>query len=469
MGVAVRASLSDDAANASPRTSDILRRIHEAQAYDTTHWPPSHWRASLPAPRPLAPLRDTVEVDFAVIGAGFAGLSAALTLSKRMSASVAVLDAGQPGWGASGRNGGFCCLGGAKLSDAAIVARVGTRGAQDFRDFQHRAIECVEELLETEGIAARQGPNGDICIAHSRAAFAALIKEAVERQSLYGEDTDLIYPEEMAERGLSGAGFTGAAISPTGFPLHPLAYVEGLSRLVSNAGARIFADSPVTSLEPHNGRWRLLTPQGEVSARRVLIATNGYSSEDVPPWLAGRTLPAMSSILVTRPITRAEKNAQGFTTPVMSYDSRRLLHYFRHLPDGRFLFGMRGGVTATDLEARRTSKRLRNHFERLFPEWAAVETETEWSGMVCLTGGLAPFVGPVPGAEGMFAAFGWHGNGVAAASLGGRLAAELMTGAPVSIPALMRQPPKRFPLAGFRRVWLRAAYAAYSLKDGALP
>jgi glycine/D-amino acid oxidase-like deaminating enzyme len=130
---------------------------------------------------------------------------------------------------------------------------------------------------------------------------------------------------------------------------------------------------------------------------------------------------------------------------------------------------MRGGVSATLAAAERTAARVRAEFARLFPAWAGVAIETEWSGFVCLTGSMAPFVGPVPGASGLYAALGWHGNGVAPASLGGALAAGLIAGRPTPVPALMRSPPRRFPLPPLRRTWLRAAYALYGLQDGPLP
>ncbi|WP_164871767.1 NAD(P)/FAD-dependent oxidoreductase [Solirhodobacter olei] len=446
-----------------------MHRLYEDAAYDTSAWPTSHWRASLPAPPPAEPLHGLVKTDVAVIGAGYAGLNAALELAQRHGASVTVLEAGQPGWGASGRNGGFCCLGGAHLSHGKIVSRVGAGGARDFRDFQHRAIEHVADLLQEYSIDARQGPEGEVCIAHSPRALAGLKAEAAAVRTLYGEEAEILPGAELAERGLSGEGFCGALMTPVGFPIHPLAYAEGLARAAERAGAQVFGGSPVTGLVPEGEGWRLTTPGGVLLARRVLIATNGYSSEDLPPWIGGRTLPAQSAVLVTRPLSAAEKRAQGFTTPLMSYDSRNLLHYFRHLPDGRFLFGMRGGASAAPEAQRRNARRVHEEFARIFPAWAEIEATSEWFGFVCLTGSLAPYVGPVPGAPGLFATFGWHGNGVAPASLGGRLAGQLISGMPTAVPALMRQVPKRFPLPPLRRVWLRMGYVSRALRDGPLP
>lgn len=445
-----------------------MQRLYEDPAYAPA-WPDSHWRATapLPAPRPALSGAETAEV--AVIGAGYAGLNAALELAGRFGREVAVLDSAQPGWGASGRNGGFCCLGGAKLSDAQIVARVGEDGARAFHRFQLDAIAQVADNLERFGIDARQGPGGDVCLAHSPAAFAGFAAEAEGRRRLYGSPTELVPKAALAERGLAGPAFHGAAILSEGFPIHPLRYAEGLAAAALSTGARIYGASPVTAMAAEAGGWRLTTPGGTLRARQVLVATNGYSSEDLPAWLGGRLLPAFSAILVTRPLTAAERQAQGFTTPMMAYDSRRLLHYVRHLPDGRFMFGMRGGTAATPAAIAANRARVRAEFEALFPAWAGVEAEREWSGLVCLTGSLTPYVGPVPGAEGLFAALGWHGNGVAPATLGGRLAARLMSGAEAAIPALVAAPPRRFPLPALRRPWLRLAYAAYGLQDGRLP
>jgi glycine/D-amino acid oxidase-like deaminating enzyme len=444
-----------------------MRRLYEPAAYDTGRWPDSHWRATAPAAPRHAPLQGAARAEVAVVGAGYAGLNAALVLAAR-GIDVAVLDAGQPGWGASGRNGGFCCIGGTKLPDAEIARRHGIDEARALRRFQIGAVEHVAGLLETHGIDAERGPPGEICIAHSPRAWAELRAEVEERNRLMGEALRLIPREELAQEGLGCAVAHGASYDPTGFPLHPMRYVLGLVEAARSAGVRLYGDSAVTGLAPADGGWRLATPGGEVRARKVLVATNGYSSEDLPPWLSGRTLPALSTILVTRPLTGDERRAQGWTGQRMAYDSRSLLHYFRLLRDGRFLFGMRGGLSAAPAAEARIRAEARRHFEIMFPAWSRVETEREWSGLVCLTGSLTPYVGPVPGAEGLFAALGWHGNGVSTASFGGQAAGRMIAGEPGRLPAPLAAPPRRFPLAPFRRNLLALAYLWRGWKDGPL-
>ncbi len=444
-----------------------MRRLYEPDAYDASRWPDSHWAATVPPPAADAPLVGAARAEVAVIGAGITGLSVALALAER-GASVAVLEAAAPGWGASGRAGGFACVGSAALDEAALARRFGEGETRAFLRFQEAAVAAVEAALDRYRIAADRGPDGEACLAHRPGALPALAERAAIRARLGAARARVLRRDELAEAGLAGPQFHGGVLGPVGFALHPLKYSLGLATAARAAGVRLHAASPVTALAPDGGGWRLTTPGGSLQARHAVVATNGYAAEDLPDWLAGRTLPALSSILVTRPLTPAERAAQGFTAATMAYDSRRLLHYFRHLPCGRFLFGTRGGLSAAAAAQARMAARVRTEFEALFPAWAGAATERVWSGLVCLTGSLTPFAGPVPGAPGLWAAFGWHGNGIAPGTrAGARLGAEIAGDAP-ALPGLMRRPPACFPLPRLRRLLLALAYAGARLADGRL-
>src|SRR3546814_10738111 len=114
-------------------------------------------------------------------------------------------------------------------------------------------------------------------------------------------------------------------------------YLRGLARAASDAGVTLHGHSPVSSVRREAGRFVLTTPQGRLTARQVIVATNGYTEDDRLPALSGRLMPAQSSIIVTRPLSPADQEAQGWPSTVTCADTRRLLHYFRLLPDGRFL------------------------------------------------------------------------------------------------------------------------------------
>jgi glycine/D-amino acid oxidase-like deaminating enzyme len=258
-------------------------------------------------------------------------------------------------------------------------------------------------------------------------------------------------------------------LNSTGFGLNPYKYVTGLARAASHRGARIFAESPVTGWSRDGYRHRLVTPKGSVRADKVLIATNGYTPENLHPDFGGRLLPALSSIVVTRPLTEAERQAAGFTSTTPVYDLLNLLHYFRLLPDGRMLFGGRGGLSAEPSALARQSARIEAAFRYYYPAWRDVEINHRWSGFVCLAADLLPHVGSWEEQPGVYYAVAYHGNGVAMASWAGRAIATVISGGVDRMgdlrPMLMRGLPPRFPFAALRPLYLRGAYLKYGVDD----
>ncbi|MHA6324713.1 NAD(P)/FAD-dependent oxidoreductase [Roseivivax sp. CAU 1753] len=437
-----------------------MTRLYEPAAYATPER--CYWTEGVTAPDWPA-LKGTQACDVAIIGGGYTGLSAALRLATA-GVDVALLESETPGWGASGRNGGFCCLGGAKAPAALLRRRFGDTGLAEWRATEKAAIETVAAALARHHIVADTHSHGETLLAHTPRVARRFGAAARDIEAAYGVTPQIIGAQDLHAAGLGGA-FFGALTTPLGFALHPRKYHHGLARAALSAGVSCHGRSPVSALTRQAGKWRLTTPGGTLSADRVLLATNGYSSEDLPDWMRARTLPVQSSIIVTRPLTPTERHRQGWTSRQMAYDSRELLHYFRLLPDNRFLFGMRGGLTARAGAQRATSRKIRRDFARLFPHWADVTVTHEWSGLVCLMAALTPFVGALPGHPGLFAAMGYHGNGVAMASHAGTLAADLVLNRDPAIPATMASPPGRFPLGRFRRALLWPAYRAAEMLD----
>lgn len=410
-------------------------------------------------------LAEDGQTDVVIIGAGFTGLSAAYHLACA-GVSVTVLDAQRIGWGASGRNGGFCCLGGSMASDAALDRRFGRVGRIAFRRTELAAINLVEGFIAEQGIAVDRHSQGETMLAHRPRDMAELEAHADSVSENYGVPYKLHDAGALADLGMAGAYHGGLTIE-AGFGLNPLKYLAGLAQAAERAGARIYEKTAVTGMERKRDGWILEAGRHTLRADHVILATNGYSSEDVPDWLAGRYLPSQSNVIVTRPLSADELAAAGWTSDQMAYDTRHLLHYFRLMPDRRFLFGMRGGLLSGAAAEARAALLIRAEFERMFPAWRRVETPHGWSGLVCLARDMLPFVGPVPERDGLWAGLCYHGNGVAMGSYSGALLARLVQGQTpeLSYPDAMRAPLRRFPLGRWRRALLPLAYGAYALAD----
>ena len=444
-------------------------RLYHPSAFDFSSAVPSYWEATAPAfDRDTPPLRGAHTADVAIIGGGYAGLHAALVLAREHGLKVRVLEAGHVGWGASGRNGGFCCPGAVKLTYGELIKRFGLDETKRFYKVQRDAVRFVGDFLAAEGIDAQRTGEGEMEVAHKPSRVEELKADQRFMHETFGDDSAFYTREELAERGFDSPAFHAGLQSTVTFGLHPLRYVRGLARVAVDAGVALHANSEVIGWETSGGLHTLKTREGEVSAKHVLVATNGYTDETLPAAVGGRLLPALTRIIVTRPISDNELKAQGWTSTDPTYDTRRLLHYFRLLPDNRMLFGGRGGTDASPEAMQAIIGTLRQTFEDVFPAWKHVETEYSWGGFVCLTSSRAPFAGPVPGMENVWGAFGWHGNGVAMASYAANRLAHVIAGAKRhedALPAVLRIMPGRFIMPSLRVQYLKAAYVGYGVED----
>lgn len=440
--------------------------VFHPDVYRTDRKAPSWWEASASV-RDAPPVTGDVDTEVAIIGGGYVGLSAALHLARDHGISATVLEAGPIGWGASGRNGGFVGYPWVKKSPEDLIKAYGEAETRRVFDCMQEGPRLVRELLATEAIDA--DPQGDAIyeVAHTP-KIAPELKEAAEfYHRVLGVPAFYLDRYAFAEIGHGGTEQFGAFGIRDLFGIHPLKFVAGLREAAERRGARLHGGSRVVGWEKIGAVHHLRTAGGTVRARTVLLATNGYTPDDLDPRFANRTLPALSNIIVTRPLTEDERAAEGWKTDCPVSNARNLLFYYRMLPDGRFLFGGRGGTAGSPLEDMRMKSYLTRRLGEVFPAWKGVVIDHFWNGLVCLTGRLTPALGRLDDDPSIHYAFGWHGNGVSAAPWAGRRMAEMIAGRSTveDLPVPFRGLPPNLLHPWIRRMGLKAAYLWYGLKE----
>jgi glycine/D-amino acid oxidase-like deaminating enzyme len=442
-----------------------LYRFDEAQ--------PSYWEETA-GDRTLAaqPLACDARCDVAVIGGGFTGLSAALHLARDFGVDVRVLEAGHIGWGASGRNGGFCSVGGTKMSVRAQLRRFGGDETRRYYQSQVDAIELVRDLGREEAIDFQLQGDGEMTVAQSPRAFRALSAEADLQRRVLGLDVSLLSREAFLERGYASPQQFGALELKPSFGLHPIRYVLGLARAAERRGAVVHPGTCVHEWRKDGQDHVLETEGGRLRAKRLIIACNGFMPEHLHKTLVGRALPVQSNIVVTRPMTGAELAAHEWRNPCPSVEARHVYVYFRVLPDGRLMLGGRGDTSGEPRAADKVFEQLQRRIATIWPRWRDIPITHRWRGLICMTNGLRPAIGKFPDDATVMFGFGYHGNGVNTATWTGRELAYWLAGSnashrtePQHLPALVRGLPPRFPIPALRRVYARLGMMYYRLKD----
>ena len=428
----------------------------------------SYWEATAGESSSDAPRIDTdASCDVAIIGGGYTGLSAALHLARDYDIDVRVLEAGHIGWGASGRNGGFCCIGGTGRHRGSLIRQVGLQNARGFYQASADAVALVRELADDEGIDLQATGNSEIEVAHTSKAAAGLRSDHHVMTKALGLDAELLGAEECRERLFESSENHGALISRPAFGLHPLRYCRGLAAAAAGHGAALHAHSRVVSWQKRDGMHHLRTAGGTVRARRVLHACNGFVQEDLAKAFYGRALPIISAIVVTRPLTQSELDAQRWVTADPAINSRLLLNYFRLLPDGRFLFGGRGHTAGHVEGEEETYANNIATLHRIWPEWRNVDIEYRWHGLICFTANLRPSIGRLDDDASVFFAYGYHGNGVNMATWTGKYLAQWIGDdrRPREIPDILTGLSPKFPLPALRARLFRAGVRVAKWRD----
>lgn len=394
--------------------------------------------------------------DVVIVGGGYTGLSAALHLARR-GYSVAVLEAARVGWGASGRNGGH--VGTGQRSDQQTLERlVGQEHARALWELGQEAVDLVCTLIDEEQIDCDLR-EGNLDVAHSRAAARELRDEVEHLQSAYACDT-LSYVDGAELAALtSAAKMFGGALNTAARHLHPLNYCLGLAAAAEASGARIYEDSRVTHYV-EGEKIRVRCARGQLDCDFLILGCNGYLGK-LEPRLAGQIMPINNYVVATEPLD--EDTAKRLIRDDCSMsDTRFVINYWKLSADRRLLFG--GGESYSSRFPRDIRGFVRPHMLRIYPELADTSIEYGWGGTLAITLNRMPALGSL--SPRIYYAQGYSGHGVPIATLAGKLLSEAVAGTAERFDVMAGVPTPRFPGGTLLR-WpaLVVGMLYYSLRD----
>jgi glycine/D-amino acid oxidase-like deaminating enzyme len=390
----------------------------------------SFWHETVPGTlAPANPLQAGIGADVAVVGAGFTGLWTAYYLSRAdPELRIAVCESEIAGFGASGRNGGWCsALFPASLRKLERIA--GREPAIAMYRAMQQTVDEVGKVVADEGIDCHWAKGGTVQLARSVTQLGRARAEVGEaREFGFGADDLRLLTAAQASELAGAAGVLGGTFTPHCAAIHPARLARGLADVLRRRGVSIFERTPVRQIRPG----RLVTAAGTVSARYVIRATEGYTP--LLPGLRRAVAPVYSLVIATAPLPDATWERIGLAGRPTFGDLRHLIIYGQRTADGRLVFGGRGAPYHLGSAVRPSFDRvpavfaaLRRTLAELFPVLGDVRVAHAWGGPIgvprdwCASAGLDR-------STGLGWAGGYVGDGVATTNLAGRTLADLITG-----------------------------------------
>ncbi|WP_434115134.1 NAD(P)/FAD-dependent oxidoreductase [Paraburkholderia caffeinilytica] len=389
------------------------------------------------------PLTGRRGVNVCIIGAGLAGLSTALGLAERGVADIAVLEAEQVGFGASGRNGGFV-FGGYSLDCADLLKTLGPARARELYTLTTDAVDLMRKRIQRYRIDCDMTDAG-VILANWFDEPARLDTQRRLMRESFGVEWEPIAAAELASQ-LKTNRYHGGLFERNAFHFHPLKYVLGVAAAAASAGVQIHEKSPVVRLQRdgarrigarHDGARRngvqridtrpegagfvVHTPHGALEARHVVMAGGGYA-RNVYARVERAVLPIATYVMATEPLGARLKEAMDTRAAV--YDTRFAFDYYRPLPDTRILWG--GRISVRDRAPDVIARLLRRDLLKVYPQLHGVRIEHAWGGLMSYARHKMPQIGR--SADGVWYAVGFGGHGMAPTTVSGELLAAAISG-----------------------------------------
>ncbi len=381
----------------------------------TCHIDQSLWGATAKRIPNLQVLKSDIKTDVAVIGAGFCGLSTALHLSEG-GFNVSIVDAHEPGWGASGRNGGQI-IPGLKIMPNEIERRFGKERGRQIIETASSAPSLVYELIDRYGIDCDLKTNGWIQLAKGPEGSKTINSHLnqwrnrdVNVRALNKGDIERLVGTSVYQRGL---------LDSRGGNLHPLKYARGLAKACITNGVSIFHDSPALAIENMEGKWLVKTNEGSISAEIVVVCTNAYTGNMLPT-LSQSIVPVLTGVVATDPLPE-ELNTKILPERQTVADTRRLLSWFGFDAMNRLVFGSRTNSQIESIDVTNFTFGIRRLHE-IFPQTKGLNLKYIWTGRVALTLDHVPHIHKL--ADGLYSGLGFNGRGVAMATTFGKILAR---------------------------------------------
>jgi len=382
-------------------------------------------------------LAQSKTVDFAIIGGGYTGCSAALHAASE-GARVALLEAGEVGNGGSGRNVGLVNAG-LWLSPKRVENQMGKSSGSRLNNALMHAPDIVFSLIESQKIDCDAVRNGTLQCAHSRAGERGLRERAKQINERGGAVSILTASEARSRVGTDQ--ILGALFDPAAGTLHPLKYGIGLAAAAENAGADIYENSAAIRVERRDEYWRVQTQHGSIDAARLLVATNAYAQG-----MAGCAKPQFVPVhyfqLATEPLS---DNLRGdiLRGNEGCWDTAKVMSSYRFDAQGRLVLGSVGSLG----QGRIRTDWARRKIARFFPKLESVSFDFAWHGKIAMVSGHIPKIIEL-GPNG-YSVFGYSGRGIGPGTVFGKMCAQALIGEdPAELPMLPQrahQEQLRFP------------------------
>ncbi len=387
----------------------------------------SHWHATLPPASRRASLTEETAADMVIVGAGYTGLWTAYYLKENApELDIVVLEANFVGFGASGRNGGWCSPELAGLDD--WLDDPDTKiAAEKLENQMFDAVNEVGRVSQRENLDCDYAKDGQISVAVTSAQEKRLKKEFGESVEDGAVDRYKWLSGDQVSQYVKIQGARAAILSPECAVVHPAKLVTGLARMVEKKGVRIFENTAAREI----GAGKVSTKSGSVTAPQVVVATEAYS--DKTPGLKRRLVPIHSQLIVTEPLSQKIWDEIGLKDRLLFNDGRALVTYGQRTVDHRIAFGYRArylfgsGIQDTFDVDDPSFDIIRDILVSFFPVLENTKIDRCWGGVLGVGRDMAAFVHYDPSSKVGWAG-GYVGNGVAASNLAGRTLADLLLG-----------------------------------------